>query len=244
MTGSTSEGDGPASDRAVHEACDPGLWLSLPVPVRLAIIGLFGAGMIAAPSWCGRLTPGIVVFAIAGVTMHIVRTLATGDAPLAVRGESDPLRQQILVKAVGAGGLIVPLIYMLTPWLDFASYTLPRGAVILGAVLYSGGMWIFWRSHADLGRFWSPVLEMRHDHQLVTDGIYRRIRHPMYAAIFLFFIGQALCLGNWIAGLSGLGAFTLLYLVRIGPEERMLADTFGEAWQIHAARTGRIWPRR
>ena len=46
-------------------------------------------------------------------------------------------------------------------------------------------------AHADLGLNWSITLEMRKGHELIVHGVYRRIRHPMYAAIFLFAVAQA-----------------------------------------------------
>ncbi|MCL6613199.1 MAG: hypothetical protein K6U03_01040 [Firmicutes bacterium] len=58
--------------------------------------------------------------------------------------------------------------------------------------------------------------------QLVTQGIYGTIRHPMYASQLLWGIAQALLLQNWIAGPAGLAAFLPLYLVRVPREERMM----------------------
>jgi len=45
---------------------------------------------------------------------------------------------------------------------------------------------------------------MRKEHRLVTAGVYRHIRHPMYAAIFLWCLAQGLLLPNWLAGWSAL----------------------------------------
>jgi protein-S-isoprenylcysteine O-methyltransferase Ste14 len=47
------------------------------------------------------------------------------------------------------------------------------------------GLWLFYRSHADLGTNWSITLEIREQHRLITQGVYRRIRHPMYSALGL-----------------------------------------------------------
>jgi protein-S-isoprenylcysteine O-methyltransferase Ste14 len=105
-------------------------------------------------------------------------------------------------------------------------------------------IWLFWRSHADLGLNWSMTLEMRKDHELVTRGVYRRVRHPMYAAIFLFAIAQGLVLQNWLAGWGGFVSFALLYLVRAPREEKMMSEFFGEEYGRYVRRTGRLWPRR
>jgi protein-S-isoprenylcysteine O-methyltransferase Ste14 len=62
------------------------------------------------------------------------------------------------------------------------------------------GLWLFAKSHADLGTNWSLTLEVREKHQLVTHGIYRALRHPMYSALLLYSLGQALVVPNWIVG--------------------------------------------
>ena len=103
-------------------------------------------------------------------------------------------------------------------------------------------MWLFHRSHADLGTNWSITLEVREGHRLVTGGVYRRIRHPMYTALFLYCLGLALAVPNWIAGPSYLVAFGLLFALRLGPEERMMRETFGREYDDYAARTQRLVP--
>ena len=85
-------------------------------------------------------------------------------------------------------------------------------------------------------------LELRENHQLVTHGIYRQVRHPMYAALFLYSIGQALILPNWIAGPSYFVAFAILFALRIGAEERMMLETFGQEYASYMARTKLLVP--
>lgn len=97
--------------------------------------------------------------------------------------------------------------------------------------------------HRDLGANWSPALEIGAKQQLVTQGVYRAIRHPMYTSLLLWSIAQVLLLHNGIAGPAGLVAFLLLRLVRVPREERMMLDHFGDAYRAYSARTGRILPR-
>ena len=80
------------------------------------------------------------------------------------------------------------------------------------------GLWLFYRSHADLGTNWSITLEIREQHRLITQGVYRRIRHPMYSALALYSIGQALVIPNWVAGPSNLIAFAILLALRVHAE--------------------------
>jgi len=106
-----------------------------------------------------------------------------------------------------------------------------------------GALWLFWRSHADLGQNWSVSLEVRKGHKVVTHGVYRYIRHPMYAAIFLWCLAQAMLLPNWLAGWSALVPFTLLYLVRTPREEQMMCNIFGDEYRDYMRKTGRLLPR-
>ena len=134
-------------------------------------------------------------------------------------------------------GFLVPLIWVVSPFFSFAEYSLrpwPFGAGVLCLV---GGLWWFHRSHSDLGTYWSVTLELRENHRLITQGVYRYVRHPMYAALFLYSIGQALMLPNWVVGLSYLVAFGILFALRIGAEERMMLEAFGDEYAAYVART-------
>ena len=148
----------------------------------------------------------------------------------------------MLLLLVIPANLFVPLLYLFTPLLNFANYTLPVFAPWCGSVLMLLAVWLFWRSHADLGRNWSVSLEVRKGHQLITQGVYRRIRHPMYTAIFLYCLAQGLLLPNWLAGWSSLVPFTIMYLLRVRREEQMMLQFFGDDYRAYMAHTGRLLP--
>lgn len=137
----------------------------------------------------------------------------------------------------------LPAIFIFTPWLAFADYRLPAWAGWGGVPIFAAALLLFWRSHADLGRSWSPAVIIKPDHHLVTVGIYRHIRHPMYAAFWLWGIAQPLLLWNGLAGWGFLPAFALMYFLRVPHEERLLLEHFGVAYRDYMARTGRVWPR-
>ena len=139
-------------------------------------------------------------------------------------------------------GFFVPLVWVASPWLPFADYPLRGGPLVAGVACYASGLWLFFRSHADLGTSWSITLEIREQHRLVTDGVYRRIRHPMYSALLLYSVGQALALPNWVAGPSYLVAFGLLLASRLAAEERMMLERFGDDYASYMARTKRLVP--
>ncbi len=141
------------------------------------------------------------------------------------------------------GLLLVPLVHAVTPWLEFADYAVPALASAAGLLVLAASLLVFWRGHADLGINWSPSLEIRERHELVTHGIYRVIRHPMYASILLWAVAQPLLLHNYIAG--GLGPVCTLafYVLRVGPEEQMMLDAFGDRYREYMRNVGGVIPR-
>lgn len=160
--------------------------------------------------------------------------------PVAQRRE--PLREKALMAISYCGLFVVPLIYVLMEQPGFASYTFHPLQAWLGTLVLIAAMALLYRTHRDLGRVWSITLEIRDRHTLVTRGIYERLRHPMYSAFWLWAISQALLLPNWIAGFSGLVGFGTLFFARVGREERMMLETFGEEYRAYMARTHRLIP--
>jgi protein-S-isoprenylcysteine O-methyltransferase Ste14 len=139
-------------------------------------------------------------------------------------------------------GFFIPLIWIVSPVLSFADYPLHRGPFAAGVVLILVGLWLLHRSHVDLGTKWSVTLEVREQHRLITQGIYRRVRHPMYLALLLHSIGQALVLPNWLAGPSYIVPFTILFSCRVRAEERMMLEQFGDDYAAYMARSKRLIP--
>ncbi len=152
-------------------------------------------------------------------------------------------RDRALVGLVFVGNIVLPALYLSTSLLAFADYHLPILLPWVGTVVMVVALWLFWRSHVDLGLNWSITLEMRKDHELIVRGVYRTIRHPMYAAIFLFAVAQGLLLKNWLAGWGGFVSFGALYLFRVTREEQMMREFFGEPYRRYQQRTGRLWPK-
>lgn len=151
-----------------------------------------------------------------------------------------PERLRLAISATGLG--IVPFIYVATRWPRSASYQAEPVLFLLGILAAAGALVLFRLTHKALGKMWSVSLQLREGHRLVTTGIYRTLRHPMYSAFWLMALAQALLLPNWVAGLSGLVGFGMLFALRIGPEERMMEQAFGDEYRKYCSRTWRIIP--
>ena len=138
-----------------------------------------------------------------------------------------------IVLLIGAtlGTTLLPLIWVATGFPARADYPLHPVPCALGLLAMAAGLWLRYRSHTDLGTNWSLTLQTRGDHRLVTAGIYKRIRHPMVALMFLLGIAHLLFVPNWIVAPAYLLTFGMLYVFRVAREERMMLDRFGSDYQ-------------
>jgi protein-S-isoprenylcysteine O-methyltransferase Ste14 len=151
-------------------------------------------------------------------------------------------RELILLSLSTTGLGVVPGIYVLGSIPRFADYPFWPIQGWLGSATFAAALWLFRRTHKALGRNWSVTLEVRERHELVTQGVYRRVRHPMYSAFWLWAIAQALLLPNWFAGFSGIVGFGALFFLRVGREERLMIENFGDEYRRYMAQTWRVLP--
>ena len=217
--------------------------MTSPPLVMMMLVGI--ALLIAALamwSWRGA-DWGAFVWLAVSVALVAIRTphLIRNHTNQIVVRRADRLELWMFT-GVCLAGLVLPLIHLTTGLFAPADYLLPDWATATGAALQVPVLWLFWRSHADLGRNWSLAIEMREGHGLVTHGVYAFVRHPMYAAMALSALSQPLLIHNWIAGFLAIPAFAALCVVRIPLEEAMLREHFGAAYDAYAARTRRIFP--
>ena len=147
-----------------------------------------------------------------------------------------------LVLTVARLGFFLPILWITTPLFAFADYPLHPMPFSAGILSLGVGLWLFQRAHTDLATNWSTTLELRENHEMVTEGIYRFVRHPMYLAIFVYSAGMALTLPNWVAGPAYLVKFTLLFALRVRAEERMMLEAFGKRYEAYMHRTHRLVP--
>ncbi|NES20368.1 MAG: isoprenylcysteine carboxylmethyltransferase family protein [Symploca sp. SIO3E6] len=137
---------------------------------------------------------------------------------------------------------ILPMVYGFRAIVSFANYPLPHFLSILGIGVLVLSLWLLRQSHVDLGQNWSPIAEIQADQVLVTQGVYRYVRHPMYSAHLLWGLAQGLLIANWLVGWSGLIAFALVYWVRVPPEEAMMQERFGQDYLEYKQDVGAVLP--
>jgi protein-S-isoprenylcysteine O-methyltransferase Ste14 len=151
-------------------------------------------------------------------------------------------REGVLLTISATGQFVIPLIYVMTGQPAVADTVFHPWVAALGVVVLIAAVVLFRVTHKQLGRNWSISLETRSDHKLVTAGLYRYVRHPMYSSFLLSAIAQLLLLPNWVAGPSGLVGLAILFFFRVGKEEALMVETFGEQYRVYMRKTARIVP--
>ena len=161
---------------------------NLPSVLMMVVVLIFLA--LALWNWRETGWPGLVWLA-AAILMTVIRSphSARNSRNEIVKHRKD-VSEQVLLFLMFLTMMVLPVVHLGTRVFSFADFELPWQASAAGAALQPLALWLFWRSHADLGRNWSPTLEVRSEHALVSSGVYSRMRHPMYAAIWLFALTQ------------------------------------------------------
>ncbi len=120
----------------------------------------------------------------------------------------------------------------------------PATAAVLratGTVMVLGATALMLAAQLDLGASWRVGIDEGARPGLVTGGLYRYSRNPIYVAMLTALLGFALLLPSWISlGLligAGLGIRR-----HVRDEEAYLARTYGEEYRRYAARVGRFVP--
>lgn len=149
-------------------------------------------------------------------------------------------RFAMFMSQLGLG--IVPAIWVFTGFPSQFDHAMGPLQVIVGTLLFGWSLYLFRKTHKALGKMWSHSLDLRKDHKLVTKGIYQKVRHPMYSAFWLWAVSPPFLLGNWVAGFAGIVGFGTLYFLRVGKEEAMMEDRFGQEYRDYCAKTARIIP--
>lgn len=147
------------------------------------------------------------------------------------------LEGSLLLGLIVATMVVMPVVDVLVPWLEFADFKFFGGAAWVGLALGCVAVWLFWRAEAD------QLRAERLSRIIMEVGIYRHMRHPFYSAMLLWCLAQLLLLQNWLAGPAAAITFLVVYLLRVPRDEQLMLERFGHLYLDYMERTGELWPR-
>jgi protein-S-isoprenylcysteine O-methyltransferase Ste14 len=126
------------------------------------------------------------------------------------------------------------------PWMYLP---IPIGIRWAAVIAFVPVLAFFAWSFRSIGTNYRGGVGLYDEHELVTTGAYRRIRHPIYAGFIAIMVLVLLLSANWVLGLSGLLLVATIAIVRIPIEERELGERFGALWMSYRTHTGWLLPR-
>jgi protein-S-isoprenylcysteine O-methyltransferase Ste14 len=153
--------------------------------------------------------------------------------------ETQASRLSHALPLTAAVALFVPAVSRNLPRLSMR--VVPGGLAGIGFAIAAMGIACAIVSRLVLGRFWSNTVSLKHDHRLVQAGPFAWVRHPIYTGVVLAGVGTAMALGT-LAGLLGLAIGTAAVLRKMGIEERLLGEHFGDAHALYRERVKRLIP--
>jgi protein-S-isoprenylcysteine O-methyltransferase Ste14 len=113
--------------------------------------------------------------------------------------------------------------------------------LVAGCLLASGGLALMVRAQLDLGASWRVGVDEASRPGLVTHGLYRWSRNPIYTTLFVLLGGMLLLMPTWITLLAFVGSVATPRN-QVRGEERDLLPTYRDDYRRHAARGGRFVP--
>ena len=153
-------------------------------------------------------------------------------------------RLSLMLRPVIFLGMLVLIVYYIiadaeSSWM---SLSLPNWLRWMGVGLGIVSLTLLFWVHDTLREFWSTTLRIQDRHDLITEGPYRWVRHPMYSALRLLFFGLSLISAVW--PLLVLAVVMVPFFNRVvGKEEAMMIEQFGNEYRNYMGRTGRFLPR-
>lgn len=193
----------------------------------------------------------LLLFLINILGLFIIRTYYTWKSPDRKKSINNLTKQGFehespLTLAIGffAGisWIAALILYIFFPFLlPFVQLLFPDWLRWIGVIIGFISLAFFWWVHSALGREFSKTLTIQDQHTLITDGPYRRIRHPMYATLILYFLSWFLISANALLFLAWI-LLVIFMVARIPREEAMLIDQFGDEYKQYMSQTGRLLP--
>jgi protein-S-isoprenylcysteine O-methyltransferase Ste14 len=202
------------------------------VVLQLVLVALVVWAIRAArPSWGMLVSGGIWV----GFMIYWA-VLAKAPTPT-VRAETR--RASLKHGAWREVGLL--LLFVPIPYLNQGALPAGRLHPFVGLGVQLLGAWFYLFAKGFLGRQWSSSVSIKTDHQLITAGPYRWIRHPMYTAMILMALGTAI-VSTRLHALIGAALIVWSYVVKIGVEEAWLEQEFAARYVEWRARSWKLLP--
>ncbi len=142
------------------------------------------------------------------------------------------LRQFGNVLAVAIPGMLIDV----SPGIHHHFYSLTPITDVAGVTITGVGIALAIYARYILGKNWSGSPTLKQDHQLITRGPYRFVRHPIYTGLVLAIAGTMVAIVPSIAGIAYIVLIATAFAIKLRFEEKLMLRQFPEAYPGYRAK--------
>lgn len=154
--------------------------------------------------------------------------------------DGSPRKKDVVFQVSGLLLLIAILVASVEPLYTPGSLVLSP-MIVIGTTMFVIGLIITVRAQMTISTNYSWTLEIRDGHTLVESGLYKYVRHPIYTGTLIRLISIPVFTSSLPGFILSLLSIPVLNY-RIGLEEGMLIEEFGEEYERYKERTWRLFP--
>ncbi|MBK7450516.1 MAG: isoprenylcysteine carboxylmethyltransferase family protein [Anaerolineales bacterium] len=189
-----------------------------------------------------RILAALIFFTGVGISIYF-RRKADRETGETLSRKEDGIPTMTIIRISGLALWVSPLVFLINPqWMIWSKAYIPDWmrwfGVGIGILVVCGIYWLF----TSIGNGITPVSTTRKQHKLVTNGIYRWVRHPLYTIGSSLFVAFGMMADNWFIALLGILAFFGM-AIRTPKEEANLIEKFGDEYREYMKRTGKFLPK-
>jgi protein-S-isoprenylcysteine O-methyltransferase Ste14 len=183
------------------------------------------------PGW--PITASVIIWCLIGIYWEKAAKTASEASSQESRGSR---RVHLVLTSVAQ-----LLLFFRVPGLNGNWLPVSLIPVVAGLTIEVGGFLLAVRARRVLGKHWSGKITIKVDHELVRNGPYKYVRHPIYTGLLMLYLGVAIVSGEWHA-LVGFLLAAIAYVRKIRLEEANLRRTFANDYEEYSRHTRALAP--
>jgi len=141
--------------------------------------------------------------------------------------------------------IIMSIVSVAVSIIDWAYFRNAQDNLLLSIIglfiIATGIIFRIWAIHT-LGKHFTPTVQIKEDHQLITSGPYSIVRHPSYLGAMWAMVGTSIFLNSIIGIIISFICMFYAYYIRIASEERALSELFGKEYRAYQKKVKKLIP--
>jgi protein-S-isoprenylcysteine O-methyltransferase Ste14 len=174
------------------------------------------------------------------ISFAVIWLLAAFATKKTVYRESSARRLRYIIPLLLGGFLLAkghrlsdPLNHRVIPHLEALAW--------IGAVLCVAGLLFCVWARFTIGRNWSGVVTLKGGHELITNGPYALVRHPIYTGLLTMFVATVIVRGH-VAGIIAIPFVFVSFWIKLRSEEKLMLEKFPNEYAAYQQRVKRLIP--